>query len=110
MIGTGLFISIENKNFVDFFATSELSLGIDVSTLITIMVGILVTIISFLGCCGSCTNNKCMIYSFGSLIGLILIIEIVSSSLIYVYKDMVYEEILEVMDMGMQNYQIPNFE
>ena len=48
MIGTGSFIAIENKNFVDFFATSELSLGIDISTLIMIVVGILVTIISFL--------------------------------------------------------------
>ena len=110
MIGTGSFISIENKKFMDFFATSELSLGIDISTLILIVVGILVTIISFLGCCGSCTNNKCMLYSFGSLIGLIIIIEIVSSSLVYVYKEKVYQEILEVMDIGMQNYQVPNFE
>ena len=110
MIGKGSFISIENKNLVDFFGTSELSLGIDISTLIIIVVGILVTIISFLGCCGSCTNSKCMMYSFGALIGLIIIIEIVSSSLVYVYKEKVYQEILEVMDMGMQNYQIPNFE
>ena len=110
MIGTGSFIAIENKNFVDFFATSELSLGIDISTLIMIVVGILVTIISFLGCCGSCTNSKCMMYSFGSLIGIIIIIEIVSSSLVYVYKEKVYQEILEVMDMSLQNYQIPNFE
>ena len=110
MIGTGSFISIENKNFVDFFATSELSLGIDISTLIIIVVGILITIISFLGCCGSCTNSKGMMYSFGSLIGLIIIIEIVSSSLVYVYKEKVYQETVEVMDMSMQNYQIPNFE
>jgi CD63 antigen len=110
IIGSGAFLAIELKNYFDFFATSELSLGMDISPYILIVMGLLITIISFLGCCGACTDNTCMMYSFGSLMAIIIMAEIGILVALFVYKDEVIMTTHKAMDDGMKNYQKPGFE
>lgn len=50
-----------------------------------IIVGFIIFVISFLGCCGACTENRCMILLFSFLITLILIVEICLAIVGYVY-------------------------
>ena len=110
IIGSGVFLAVELKNYFDFFATSELALGMDISPYVLMMIGILITIISFLGCCGACTDNMCMMYTFGTLMVVIIIAEISILVALFVYKDEVIRITHKAMDDGMKNYQKPGFE
>ena len=110
IIGSGAFLAIELKNYFDFFATSDLALEMDISPYIHMLIGCLITIISFLGCCGACTDNTCMMYSFGALMAIIIMAEISILVALYVYKDEVIMTTHKAMDDGMENYQKPGFE
>ena len=49
---------------------------------------------TFFGCCGVCTENHCMLYIFGTLLSLILIMEIGAAVAALVLKDEAWTQIL----------------
>ena len=56
MIGFGVKVLVDTKGYkdisgVDYLASAQLMIG----------VGVIVTIIAFLGCCGACLLNKCLL-------------------------------------------------
>ena len=110
IIGAGCYLAIEFKNYFDFFATSDLALGLDLSPYILIVLGILVTIISFLGCCGACTNNGCMMCSFGALMSIVVIIQITIGVFLFVFKQEAIDNVYIAMEEGMKKYQTSGFE
>ena len=103
--GVGTFIAVETESFLDYFGNSKIALAVNISPYIVIFVGLLVTIISFLGCCGSCTDNKCMMYSFGTLMALILISEICLAITLFMYKELIYHALSDAMDKGFANFK-----
>ena len=110
IIAAGCYLAIKLKHYFDFFATSDLALGIDLSPYILIVLGILVTIISFLGCCGACTNNGCMMCSFGALMAIVVIIQITIAVFLLTYKQEAIDNVYKAMDEGMKKYQTSGFE
>ena len=110
IIGFGGYLAIHFKNYFDFFATSDLALGMDLSPYVLIILGILVTIISFLGCCGACTDNKCMMYSYGALMALVIIAEIGIVTSFFLFKQEAIDATHKAMDEGMKNYKESGFE
>ena len=110
IIASGCYLAIKLKNYFDFFATSDLALGIDLSPYILIVLGILVTIISFLGCCGACTNNGCMMCSFGALMAIVIIVQIAIGTFLFVNKQEAIDKVYQAMDEGMKKYKTPGFE
>jgi len=69
-------MAIEMGDYFDFLGTSDLAPGVGLSAYIFIGIGVLVTIIAFFGCCAACTDNACMMYTFASLMAIILIAEV----------------------------------
>jgi len=110
IIGAGGYLAIEFENHFDFFATSDLSLGMDLSPYVLIILGILITIISFLGCCGACTDNRCMMYSFGALMAIVIIAQIGIVVSLFVFKQEAIDVAHKAMDEGMKNYKTAGFE
>ncbi|XP_064421729.1 CD63 antigen-like [Latimeria chalumnae] len=49
-----------------------------------IVVGVIITIISFLGCCGTWSENQCLLITFTAFLAVILIIEIAAGITFYV--------------------------
>nr|CDS28090.1 tetraspanin [Hymenolepis microstoma] len=49
--------------------------------------GIIVCVLSFLGCCGAATGNVCMLTTYAILIAVIFILDIVAIILGFIYKD-----------------------
>uniref|UniRef100_A0A0K8TPE2 Tetraspanin n=1 Tax=Tabanus bromius TaxID=304241 RepID=A0A0K8TPE2_TABBR len=43
---------------------------------VVIVIGVLVFIIGFLGCCGACKENSCMILTFSILVGIVVVAEV----------------------------------
>ena len=112
IIGIGAYMAIKMKDYFDFFATSDVKglENVGLSSYVFIIVGVLVTVISFFGCCAACTDNKCMMGTFATLMGLILIAEVGVAVTLLVYKGQAKDVISEVMKKGMDGYGDPDKE
>lgn len=112
IIALGSYMAIKMKDYFDFLNTSEL-LGdqdLGVSSYIFIVVGVFVTIISFLGCCSACTDNKCMMGTFATLMALILIAEIGVAVTMIIFKGKAYAVVSDAMKNGLDGYKDPTKE
>ncbi|GAB6028328.1 hypothetical protein CHUAL_002501 [Chamberlinius hualienensis] len=56
------------------------------AVVLLIVVGCIVTIIAFFGCCGACKENHCMIMTFAVLLGIIFVLELAAGITCYVYR------------------------
>ena len=83
LIGLGSYMQIHMKNYFDFLGDT----GFVNTSIFIIIVGVVVALISFFGCCGACTKNPCMMHTFGSFMLLIIIIEIGLGVTVYIYKE-----------------------
>lgn len=104
IIGIGSYMAIKMKDYFDFLSTSDLAPGVGVSSYIFIGIGVLVAIISFLGCWGACTDNKCMMGTFATIMAIILIAEIGVAITILIYKGKAQGIVEDAMTKGLQNY------
>lgn len=71
---------------------------------ILIAVGVLITLTSFMGCCGAITEKSCMMYSFGVIMTIILIAEIGVAVAILVFKSDVEEYVRDNMSSNLDKY------
>ena len=106
IIGLGSYMAISMKDYFDFLGLSEIDgmKNIGLSSYIFILVGVLVTIIAFLGCCAACTENKCMMWSFATLMLLILIAEIGVCVTMLLYKGQVVAVATDAMTRSLDEY------
>jgi len=105
LIGIGAYIQVEMKQYLDFLGDTYLN-----SSVILIIIGGVMLLISFFGCCGACTENPCMVYTYAAMMTLILLSLIGVSITIYVFKDDVQTVISTGMQKGMENYGQPEHE
>jgi len=112
IIGLGSYMAISMKDYFDFLGLSEIDgmKNIGLSSYIFILVGVLVTIIAFLGCCAACTENKCMMWSFATLMLLILIAEIGVCVTMLLYKGQVVAVASSAMEKSLDEYNKPEKE
>eukprot|EP01097_Dermamoeba_algensis_P000403 TRINITY_DN113_c0_g1_i1.p1 TRINITY_DN113_c0_g1~~TRINITY_DN113_c0_g1_i1.p1 ORF type:complete len:246 (+),score=36.92 TRINITY_DN113_c0_g1_i1:119-856(+) len=69
LVGFGIYTKIKGANIDSFHMnSSEISIGV-------IIVGCFVVVLSFLGCCGSCTENRCLLILFFIVISVLLLAE-----------------------------------
>ncbi|KAE8738707.1 hypothetical protein FOCC_FOCC015803, partial [Frankliniella occidentalis] len=72
-----------------------------------IAVGLIILLVSFLGCCGAVKENHCMIVSYIALLILIFILELSGGIAGYVCRDKVEEVLKEKLTESMINYGDP---
>lgn len=102
IIGLGAYMYLKMGNYFDFLGTA--SAGVGMSAIIFIIAGVVITIISFLGCWSACTNNTCMMYTFATIMAVILVAEIGVAIAILFYKGQVTEIVTEAMQKGLDHY------
>lgn len=56
------------------------------AVVLLIVVGCIVTVIAFFGCCGACKENHCMVMTFAVLLGIIFVLELAAGITCYVYR------------------------
>jgi len=69
-----------------------------------IVVGVIVFIIGFLGCCGAIKENYCMVTTFAVILGIIFILEIVAGAIGFAYKGQVEEKADKALVRASKNY------
>jgi len=99
LIGFGAYVQIEMKSYFDFLGTPYLN-----SSIIFIIIGCVILVVAFFGCCGACTENACMLYTYATLMALILLVEIGLAVTIYVFKGDARKFVSDAMQKGMENY------
>jgi len=99
VLGIGVYVQVEFTEYYDFLSEKYLGSGI-----ILMVVGGVILIVAFFGCCGACTENACMMYTFGSLVALILIVEIGCTVTVFLFKDQVWNEVNHQLIDGLNKY------
>jgi len=60
--------------------------GPSTSAIVLVVIGVIIFFIAFLGCCGAIKENYCMLCSFGGVILVILIVELIGAGLVLAYR------------------------
>jgi len=99
LIGIGAYIQIHMTKYLDFLGNTYLN-----TSIILIIIGALMLIVTFFGCCGACTENPCMMYTYGTMLALILLSLIGVAITVYVFRSDAREVIVKTMNTSLQNY------
>ncbi|GAA55584.1 23 kDa integral membrane protein, partial [Clonorchis sinensis] len=75
-----------------------------------IVLGAIILLVSFLGCCGAIKENVCMLYTYGVLLVILLIAEIVAAIMTVVYKDKIDPEIEKIFKDAVRDYPKPEIQ
>ena len=98
----GIYLQITMKSYFDILGES----AILSSSLIFIIVGVIITLVSFLGCCAACTENRCMMGSYAALLLLVLLAECVVTIMPFVYKGKAEKIVHDALAAGQKSYNI----
>ncbi|XP_072199573.1 tetraspanin-1 [Excalfactoria chinensis] len=86
LLGIGIWVSVDGKSFMDLFGTlsSSVMQVVNVSYFL-IVIGAILVVIGFLGCCGAQKESKCLLMMFFSVVLIIFIAEIAAAVVVLVY-------------------------
>ena len=99
IIGVGIYVKIKMSAYFDLFGNNTIT-----SATILIIIGVIVAIISLFGCCGAKRENACMMYTFGTLVAVILFVEVVLIVVSLIYKDEFKHELEKQLKEDLNNY------
>jgi len=105
LIGSGAYVHIEANSYLDFLSTSYVN-----TPIFFIILGVIIFVVSFFGCCGSLFENKCMIYTYSSIIIAIFLLEVGGGTSAYFLQDNLKAEISKHMTASMVNYGKAGYE
>jgi len=100
LISIGAYLEYQKSTYLSFLDSPYLN-----TSIVLIIIGVVMLVVSFFGCCGACTENKCMLMTYATLLVLITLALIAVSIAIYVFKDDVKKVIQEQMKDGLKNYK-----
>jgi len=101
LIITGALVKTEFNQYFQFYEGSANHLAVGL-----MVIGGIIFIIAFFGCCGAWKENSCMVKTFALLLILIMVLQIIIGITAYVVRKPVEEEITEKMVASMDNYEV----
>ncbi|XP_023499518.1 CD63 antigen [Equus przewalskii] len=75
---------------------------------VIIAVGAFLFLVAFVGCCGACKENYCLMITFAVFLSLITLVEVAAAIAGYVFRDRVMSEFSKDFKQQMQNYPKDN--
>jgi CD63 antigen len=99
LIGIGAYIQIHMTKYLDFLGETYLN-----TSIILIIIGAVMLIVTFFGCCGACTENPCMMYTYGTMLALILLSLIGVAITVYVFRNDAKTVIEDAMKKSLDKY------
>ncbi|XP_062038122.1 CD63 antigen-like [Lepus europaeus] len=75
---------------------------------VIIAVGAFLFLVAFVGCCGTCKENYCLMITFAIFLSLIMLVEVATAIAGYVFRDKVMSEFNKDFQQQMQNYSTDN--
>jgi len=105
IIATGAYTQIEAKDYLNFVGSSYVN-----TPIFMMILGGVILLISIFGCLGACKESKCLIYTYGVILVIIVIAQFGAGIAAYVAKGDIDTAINTNMQKGMQNYNIAGHE
>jgi len=102
IIGLGCYMYFEMKDYLSFLGDT----GFVDATIGFIVIGVILTVVSFFGICAVCTDNSCMFKGFGCLMMLVVIAEFGIAIAILILKVDAEEAISSAMNDSLDDYQV----
>ncbi|XP_061859793.1 tetraspanin-1 [Colius striatus] len=89
LLGVGIWVSRDSDSFVDIFGpvSSSVLQVVNVSYFL-IVIGAILLVIGFLGCCGAQKESKCLLMMFFSVVLIIFIAEVAAAVVALVYTSL----------------------
>jgi len=103
LMGFGVYVQLEAKDYLNFLGDNYTNTPVFV-----IILGAIIFVVAFFGCCGAIKENKCMMYTYGLLLFIILIAQIGAGIAAFVLKGDLNTAIKTNMQEGMNNYGKPD--
>lgn len=91
-------------NYGDYLSYKDDETNFASVSVFIIIVGVIVFVIGFLGCCGAYKENYCMVTTFAVLLGIIFILEIVAGALGFAYRKKVESQVESALDDAVSKY------
>jgi len=104
LIGFGAWSQVGARDYLNFLGENYVNTPIFI-----IIVGGVIFVVAFFGCCGAWKENKCMIYTYAVFLVLILIAQIGAGIAAYMLKGDLDTEVEKNMIEGMDNYGKSDF-
>ncbi|XP_049640032.1 CD63 antigen [Suncus etruscus] len=76
--------------------------------LVIIAVGAFLFLVAFVGCCGTCKENNCLVITFAILLSLIVVVEVAAGIAGYVFKNEIMSEFNKSFENNMKEYRKNN--
>ena len=70
------------KDYLNFLDDTYLN-----TSVVFIVLGVVVLVIGFFGCCGACTESPCMMFTFAFLLALVVLVQVREEDLFYSEKN-----------------------
>lgn len=99
LIATGAYVNIKMNEYYDFFGNDYLGPGI-----LVIVVGVLIFLVAFFGCCGAYKENYCLVMTFAVTLTIIFILEIAGGIAGFVLRGKIEDDVSNVLKDAMKNY------
>ncbi|ELU15050.1 hypothetical protein CAPTEDRAFT_151708 [Capitella teleta] len=103
LIIAGALVQTKFNDYFDFFGGQ-----FSAAAILLIVVGSVIFIIGFFGCCGAYKENYCMVMTFAVLLGLIFILEIAAGVTAYVLRDKVDDFVKTSLETAIPKYDKEN--
>jgi len=99
LIGFGAYAQIAAKDYLNFLGDNYVNTPIFI-----IILGGVVFAIALFGCCGAWKENKCLIYTYGTILFFILIAQVAAGIAAFALRGPLKTEISKNMEKGLENY------
>ncbi|CAM5162846.1 unnamed protein product [Natator depressus] len=93
LLGVGIWVAVDGSSFSSIFGSSSALQFVNVSYFL-IIIGAILVVLGFLGCCGAQKESKCLLIMFFSIVLIIFIAEIAAAVVALVYTSLA-ENILQ---------------
>lgn len=99
LIGIGAWVKAKYGDFIQLSDSS-----VTTGPVFLIIIGVIVALVGFLGCCGAYKENYCMVTTFAVLLAIIFILEIAAGALAYAYKGKLEDYAKDGLTKGVEKY------
>jgi len=105
LIGFGAWSQLEAKDYLNFLGDNYVNTPIFI-----IIVGGVIFVVAFFGCCGAWKESRCLIYTYAVFLAIILVAQLGAGIAAYMLKGDLNTEVSKKMNSGMEHYQQEGFE
>jgi len=104
LIGFGAWSQLEARDYLNFLGDNYVNTPIFI-----IIVGGVIFVVAFFGCCGAWKESRCLIYTYALFLAVILVAQIGAGIAAYMLKGDLNTEVQKKMSSGMEHYQQEGF-